>query len=73
MVRSPSATTSKLDPFRMRYANDAQYTIQQQWSGILRQEPSSTLDYDGMICWRISRPNPAFIIAVGGFDTKADA
>lgn len=61
-----------LDPIRLRTPNDVPYTIQQQWSGIARQEFNSTLDFDGRICWRISRPYPAFVIAVGGFDSKAD-
>lgn len=62
-----------MDPVRFRYANDVPYTVLDQWSGIWRQEPQSKLDYDGMISWRISRPNPAFVIAVGGFMAKADA
>ncbi len=61
-----------MDPIRIRYADDTPYTVQQQFSGILRQEPFSKIDYDGMIAWRISRPYPGFVMAVGGFGTKAD-
>lgn len=60
-------------PAKLRYPNDVPYTIQQQWSGIWRDQVNSVLDFDGMISWRISRPLPAFVMAVGGFDTKADA
>lgn len=60
-------------PARLRFPNDAPYPINQLWSGIWRDNTNSVLDFDGMISWRISRPLPAFVIAVGGFDTKADA
>jgi len=62
-----------LDPLRLRYPNDVPYTIQQQWSGIARQEAASILDFDGMISWRITRPLPAFVIAAGGFMSRSDA
>jgi hypothetical protein len=58
---------------KLRFPNDVPYTIQQQWSGIWRDNVNSLLDFDGMISWRIGRPLPAFVMAVGGFDSKSDA
>jgi hypothetical protein len=62
-----------LYPAKLRFPNDVQYTVQQQFQGIWRDAVNSIIDYDGMISWRISRPLPAFVMAVGGFDSKADA
>lgn len=62
-----------MDPVRLRQPNDVPYTVLQQWSGIYRSEVNSLYDFDGMITWRISRPLPGFVMAAGGFDSKADA
>lgn len=56
----------------LRYPNDIAYSVNQQWSGIWRDNVNANLDFDGWIAWRISRPNPGFIMSVGGFDSKAD-
>jgi hypothetical protein len=43
-------------------------TKQQLFSGVHRHaDRTPTDDFDNMICWRISRPHPAFVIAVAGF------
>jgi hypothetical protein len=67
------ADFATLYPAKLRYDNDVPYPVNVQWSGIWRQEPSSQLDFDGMIAWRISRPYPGFVMAVSGFMSKADA
>jgi hypothetical protein len=58
---------------KLRYPNEVPYPINVKWSGIWRQEPNSVIDFDGEIAWRISRPYPGFVMAVGGFMAKADA
>lgn len=63
---------NRLDPAKLWQANDTPYTVQQLWSGIWRDEVDSKYDYDGNLAWRISRPLPAFVIAVGGFDAGQD-
>jgi hypothetical protein len=57
---------------KLRYPDDTPYTVQQQWTGIWRDNVNSSLDFDGMLAWRISRPLPGFIMAAGGFTSKAD-
>jgi hypothetical protein len=42
-------------------------TPQQLFSGVHRMPINANDDFDNMICWRISRPHPAFVIAVAGF------
>ena len=64
---------TKLDPAKLLNPNGVPYTVQELWSGIWRDSVNSSYDFDGMIAWRISRPLPAFVIAVGGFDAAQDA
>jgi hypothetical protein len=42
-------------------------TPQQLFSGVHRMPIEGANDFDGMLCWRISRPHPAFVISVAGF------
>ena len=60
-------------PAGLKGLDGTPYLVNQQWSGIWRDQTNSIYDFDGMIAWRISRPYPAFMIAVGGFTEKADA
>lgn len=62
-----------LDPVKLLQPNGVAYTPQQQWSGIWRDNVDSQYDFDNMICFRISRPYPGYVINVGAFNTKADA
>jgi hypothetical protein len=62
-----------LDPAKLSSPNGVPYPVNQLWSGIWRSSVDNPIDYDGMICFRVSRPLPAFVTAVGGFDSKADA
>ncbi len=61
-----------LDPAKLTFADDTPYPINQIWSGIWRDQIESQLDFDGMIAFRVSRPLPAFVLAVSGFGGKAD-
>jgi len=61
-----------LDPAKLWFENDVPYPVNQLWSGIWRDQVESIIDFDGMISFRVSRPLPAFIMAVGGFNAKAD-
>lgn len=61
-------------PAKLRYPNDAPYPINVQWSGIWRDQQNSIYGFDSnMTAWQITRPNPAFIMAVGAFDNTEDA
>ena len=62
-----------LDPAKLTDAADNPYPVNQLWNGIWRDQVESIIDFDNMIAFRVSRPFPAFIMAVGGFDAKADA
>ena len=62
-----------LDPAKLTDAADNPYPVNQLWNGIWRDQVESIIDFDNMIAFRVSRPLPAFIMAVGGFDAKADA
>jgi hypothetical protein len=42
-------------------------TPQQLFSGVHRMPIEGNHDFDSMLCWRISRPYPAFVISVAGF------
>ncbi len=64
---------STLYPAKLLQPNGTPYTPQQLWKGIWRDNVNSIYDFDNMISFRVSRPLPAFVIAVGGFDAKADA
>jgi hypothetical protein len=62
----------KLYPAKLTTPSGIKYTVQQQWSGIWRDNSDSLLDFDGMISWRVTRTAPLFVMSVGGFDSKAD-
>jgi hypothetical protein len=61
MARSTARSRSvQISPSSIRPSCDIRTTCptpyQQQWSGIWRDNVNSIIDFDGMICWRISRP-----------------
>jgi hypothetical protein len=59
-------TTSGLKPMLTRFKNGTAIPINQQFTGIHRDNLVDENSFDGMICWRITRPYPANIAAIGG-------
>lgn len=51
---------------RLTNKRNEPYTAQQLWSGIYRDQPEAESDFDNMLCWRVERPLPAFVVALGG-------
>ena len=58
-----------LDPASLQNPNPEFFpvTVQNLWNGIWRDNINAEYDFDGMISWRVSRPYPAFVMAIGGF------
>jgi hypothetical protein len=54
-------------PALFRRAGDTDYTKLETFSGVHPMPIEASSDFDNMICWRIARPHPAFVIAVAGF------
>lgn len=64
---------TKLDAAKLRYPNDTAYAVNVLWSGVWRDNANSIYDFDGMVAWRIARPLPGFVTAVGAFGAAQDA
>lgn len=56
-----------LTPLAINYANEKPYPPTVMFNGIIRTPVESSNDYDNMLCWRITRPVPAVVIAVGEY------
>lgn len=61
---SVGATFTKLYPVRMQQANGAPIATLDMFSGIADDVLSNDYSMDGMICWRVSRPFPANLVAI---------
>lgn len=62
---------SALKPMTFKQPNGDPYTALQQFTGIFRDVVDDNDSFDSMICWEITRPYPANIVAVGGaLETK---
>jgi hypothetical protein len=59
-------TTSSLKPMLTRFKNGTAIPINQQFTGIHRDNLNDEDNFDGQLCWRITRPYPANIAAIGG-------
>ncbi len=46
---------------------ETRFTKLEPFSGIHHDLLDDDSGYDNAICWRITRPNPAWVIALGGF------
>lgn len=42
------------------------------FTGVLRMETTQVYNFDGMICWQVTRPYPATVTALGGFGDTQD-
>lgn len=65
------ATFAKLVPAPFRQANQKAIPPLTMYSGLFDLPPFDEDSYDGMLCWQITRPFPATVVAIGGnIDTK---
>jgi hypothetical protein len=59
-------TFDTLRPAQFRQANGNPIDAQTTYSGVHHDTIDDDYSYDGMVCWRVSRPYPANIAAVSG-------
>jgi hypothetical protein len=59
-------TFANLSPAQFRLANDTAYTPLQQFTGIYQGTLEDNESFDGMICWRVTRPYICNLTAIGG-------
>ena len=64
---SIGTTFAKLQPVLFKDAAGEQMVAGQTYSGVYRDAVVDDDSFDGMICWRVSRPLPATIAAIGAF------
>jgi hypothetical protein len=64
---------SKLNAARLASAGGTPIAATAMFSGVFRDSLTDDYSYDGMICWRVTRPYPATIAALGGFIQTQDA
>lgn len=62
-----STTFDTLRPAEFKSPGGVLYTATQAYSGNYQGTITDDSSLDGMICWRITRPYPATIVAIGGF------
>jgi len=60
-------TTSRLKPALFKAANGAALVVTQQFSGIHWDTIDDEMLFDGMLCWRVTRPYICNVAAIGGF------
>jgi hypothetical protein len=64
---------NRLRPCIFRQPNGTNYTVQQTFTGIFRDQfKTGDHDFDGMICWQVNRGYPANLAAVGAALDTAD-
>jgi hypothetical protein len=57
---------TNLLPAIFRYDGGKVYPINQQFSGVWRDAVRNDYDFDGMLCWEVTRPYICNIAAIGG-------
>lgn len=67
------AAFDRLKTANLRTKGGQAYTKQQFYYGIHRDALTADEDFDGMLCWRVTRPHPCFVVALGGFLHTEDA
>ncbi|HEX9213167.1 MAG TPA: hypothetical protein VF901_21880 [Bradyrhizobium sp.] len=65
-------TTGRLKPILFKTKGEKAYRVSQQFTGIHWDTIVDDESFDGMICWRVSRPYICNIAAVGGFIQTQD-
>lgn len=63
---------SKLRPAIFKSKGGTTLPNNQMFSGIFESTIEDDYSFDGMLCWRISRPLPATVVSVGGFISTQD-
>jgi hypothetical protein len=63
---------SKLYPANFKQPNGLLYAYGQQFNGVHWDTLSDDYSFDGMLCWRISRPWPATVVALQPFIQTQD-
>lgn len=63
---------AKVDPCRFRALDDTKYLVSQTFTGIYWDQLTDTYSYDGALCWQITRPYPANVVAVETFLATMD-
>lgn len=62
-----------LHPLSLRNDDDAtEIAASELKTGIIRDTVEGSYDFDGQLCWRITRPMPGTVLAIGGFDDVVD-
>lgn len=62
-----------LHPFSLREDDDAtEIGPSALKTGVVRDTVEGSYDFDGQLCWRITRPMPGNVLAIGGFDDVVD-
>lgn len=64
---------TKLDPVAFKSDTQTSYPLPQLYTGVHRDQIRDDYSFDGQICWRITRPVPALVAAVGGMIMTQDA
>jgi hypothetical protein len=64
---------SKLQPMLFKAENGRALAVNEQFTGIHRDNLIDPNSFDAMLCWRIIRPYPANIAAIGGHLQTQDA
>jgi hypothetical protein len=53
-------------PVALEGPDGTSYTPLQPYSGVAQDSSQDDYSYDGMMCWRVSRPFPANVVAIAG-------
>ena len=56
---------SKLKPVQFRYDSGQAYTIEQPFTGIVRDNMSADYNFDNLLCWQVTRPYICNVQAIG--------
>jgi len=56
----------KMFPVKLLQANGAAISVLETFSGVVQDSLQDDYSYDGMMCWRVSRPYPAHVVAISG-------
>ena len=56
---------STLQPVNFKQPNQTPYTVDQQFSGIVRDNTKTDYDFDNMLCWQVTRPYICNVQAIG--------
>jgi hypothetical protein len=64
---SIAARFDKLNPITFKSDANVMMAAGQMFTGTYQDTLNDEYTYDSMLCWRVSRPLPATVVAIGGF------